>query len=73
MPLASLAHAQAKVADLPSDGGKTVDTLAGAQLRTFIRLNELEAALIRVTHRLSVLEGNGDHEPIVDRRNGSRP
>jgi hypothetical protein len=59
-PLPSFARsAAAKIEDLPSDGGKTVDTLAGGLLRTFIRLNELEAALAKVTSRVAVLEGKG--------------
>ena len=46
-----------RLEDLPSDGGAAVDTLAGALLRTFIRLNELEAALARLTRRVAVIEG----------------
>ena len=46
-----------RLEDLPSDGGAAVDCLAGALLRTFVRLNELEAALARATRRLAVLEG----------------
>jgi hypothetical protein len=56
-PSARFASSIRKLEDLPSDGGQAVDTLAGAQLRTFIRLNELEAALVRVTRRVAVLEG----------------
>jgi hypothetical protein len=61
----------ARLEGLPSDGGKTVDTLAGGLLRTFVRIGELEAALARVSHRLAVLEGSGDPEPIVDHKNGA--
>jgi putative ABC transport system substrate-binding protein len=39
--------------------GAAFDTLAGGLLRTFIRLNELEAALARVTRRVAALEGAG--------------
>ena len=31
-----------KLEDLPSDGGRAVDTLAGAMLRLFVRLHALE-------------------------------
>ena len=46
-----------KLEDLPSDGGAAVDCLAGALLRTFVRLNELEAQRARVTRRVAALEG----------------
>jgi hypothetical protein len=46
-----------RLEDLPSDGGAAVDCLAGALLRTFVRLNELEAQLARVTRRAAALEG----------------
>jgi hypothetical protein len=49
-----------KLEDLPSDGGAAVDCLAGALLRTFVRLNELEAALARVSRRVAALEGEAD-------------
>ena len=61
-----------KLEDLPSDGGKAVDTLAGANLRIFIRLSELEAALARVTRRVAALEGSGaTEEPRPPAGNGS--
>jgi hypothetical protein len=41
---------------LPSDDGRTVDTLAGGLLRLFSRLGEVEAALAKVTNRVAVLE-----------------
>ena len=37
-----------RLEELPSDGGQAVDTLAGANLRIFIRLNELEAEVKRL-------------------------
>jgi hypothetical protein len=46
-----------RLEDLPSDGGQTVDALAGANLRIFVRLNALEAELARVSRRLTALEG----------------
>jgi hypothetical protein len=49
-------RATRKLEDLPSDGGAAVHTFAGGLLRTFIRINELEAALARVTPRVAVLE-----------------
>jgi hypothetical protein len=45
-----------RLEERPSDGGQAVDTLAGANLRIFIRLHELEAALARVTRRVVALE-----------------
>jgi hypothetical protein len=46
-----------KLEDLPSDGGRAVDTIAGALLRIFIRLNEIEAAQARLGRRVAALEG----------------
>jgi hypothetical protein len=46
-----------RLEELPSDGGQAVDTLAGANLRIFMRLHQLEAALARVTRRVEALEG----------------
>jgi hypothetical protein len=57
MPSPDLARSTRRLEDLPSDGGGAVDCLAGGLLRTFIRLNELEAALARLTRRVAVLEG----------------
>ena len=42
-----------RLEELPSDGGKAVDCLSGALLRTFIRLNELEAELKRLGRRVA--------------------
>jgi hypothetical protein len=47
-----------KIEDLPSDGGKIVDTLAGALLRTFVRLTELDQAIGRLGRRVAALEGS---------------
>jgi hypothetical protein len=49
----------AKLEDLPSDGGRVVDVLAGANLRIFVRLNELEEQLKRLGRRVAALEGAG--------------
>jgi hypothetical protein len=67
-PSPNLARSARKLEDLPSDGGAAVDSLAGALLRTFIRLNELEAALARVTRRVAALEGEA--KP-ADAKNGA--
>jgi hypothetical protein len=45
-----------KLEDLPTDGGQAVDTLAGANLRIFMRLHQLEAALVRMSRRVAALE-----------------
>jgi hypothetical protein len=45
-----------KVEDLPSDGGRTVDTIAGALLRIFTRLNALERTQALLGRRLAALE-----------------
>jgi hypothetical protein len=46
-----------KLEDLPSDGGRTVDTLAGAVLRIFVRLHAIEEAQARIGRRITALEG----------------
>jgi hypothetical protein len=45
-----------KLEDLPSDGGKVVDTLAGANLRIFVRLKEVEEVCPRLARRIAALE-----------------
>jgi hypothetical protein len=71
MPSHSHEIAVRRLEDLPSDGGQTVDTLAGGLLRTFIRLNALEAALARITSRVAALEvasaGAGPGPKLVSR------
>ena len=75
-----------RLEDLPSDGGAALDTLAGGLLRTFIRLNEQEAAIGRLTRRVAELErtanppepaptspstvGNGVEQTKPNRRRG---
>lgn len=56
-----------KIEDLPSDGGKVVDVLAGAILRLFIRLGEIDAALGRHDRRLAALEGGVRPQPAPAR------
>jgi hypothetical protein len=46
-----------KLEDLPSDGGRAVDTLAGAMLRLFVKLHALEEAQARLGRRIAALEG----------------
>ena len=48
MPSPNLSRAAAELEGLPSDGGKTVDALAGGLLRTFVRIGELETDLALV-------------------------
>ena len=38
--MVDLSKPRRKIEDIPSDNGKVVDTIAGALLRTFVRLNE---------------------------------
>lgn len=45
-----------KLDDLPSDNGKTVDCLAGALLRLFVRVSEIDALLGSYGRRLAALE-----------------
>ena len=59
----SLARSQAKVEDLPSDGGRVVDTIAGAMLRVFVRLNEIERAYNDLRARVGVLEDRTPARP----------
>ena len=63
-----------KLEDLPSDGGQAVDTLVGAALRLFIRANETEAALARLTRRVAALKGRtaAHDEPASAKPNGER-
>jgi hypothetical protein len=54
---ANIASTTRKLEDLPSDGGRAVDTLAGAMLRLFVRLHALEETQARLGRRLAALEG----------------
>lgn len=47
----SLETSRRKIEDLPDDGGHVVDTLAGAILRIFVRINHLEAEIARLKRR----------------------
>ena len=59
----ALGRQQAKIEDLPSDGGRVVDTLTGAMLRVFVRLNEIERAYNDLRARVAVLEGRTPARP----------
>jgi hypothetical protein len=64
MPSPNLARSARKLEDLPSDGGRVVDTLAGAMLRVFVRLNEMERAFGKFRARV----GSSKTEPQRARR-----
>jgi hypothetical protein len=51
-----------RLEDLPSDGGRTVDTLAGGMLRIFVRLEEIERRLAKL-EKLRPEPGNGHDRP----------
>ena len=57
MPSPNLSRAAAELEGLPSDGGKTVDALAGGLLRTFVRIGELETDLALVNRRTRCSKG----------------
>ena len=45
-----------RLEELPSDGGRAVDVLAGANLRIFIRLHEIEEQMKVLISRVAALE-----------------
>jgi hypothetical protein len=57
------AQTRRKLEDLPSDDGRAVDTLAGAVLRIFARLNEIEHAYGDLRKRVGVLEDRPASNP----------
>jgi hypothetical protein len=64
-----LARSQAKVEDLPSDGGRVVDTIAGAMLRVFVRrLSEIEQAYGELRKRVGALEERPRPAPAANGR-----
>jgi hypothetical protein len=75
----NLAAAARRIEDIPSDGGKVVDTLAGGLLRIFVRLNEIEAQQARFGRRLAALEKHravddaNPEQPPAPRRPRGRP
>jgi hypothetical protein len=52
----NLARARAKIEQLPTDDGSVLDTLAGAILRLFVRVQQIEAMNERLMHKLAALE-----------------
>jgi hypothetical protein len=53
----NLARSICKIEDLPSDNGRTVDTIAGALFRIFLRLEQFDTAMGQLGRRLAALEG----------------
>jgi hypothetical protein len=60
-----LARSIAKIESLPTDDGSVLDTIAGAILRIFVRINQIEADNGRLGRRLAALE-----QSAKDRSNG---
>jgi hypothetical protein len=56
MPSISPEISVRRLEELPSDGGNVVDVLAGANLRIFVGLAQLEAAMKALTTRVAGLE-----------------
>ena len=55
--MVDLSKTHRKIEDIPSDGGKVVDTIARLLLRIFVRLNDVDKAMARLGRRLTALEG----------------
>ena len=68
---ANIASTTRKLEDLPSDGGRAVDTLAGAMLRLFVRLHALEETQARLGRRLAALEGAVPSTAVAPAEKGS--
>ena len=64
MPPPDLVRSIAKLEDLPSDGGRAVDVLAGGLLRTFARLNAIERAYAELRARVAVIEDRARSHPV---------
>jgi hypothetical protein len=58
----NLAAAARRIEDIPSDGGRTVDTLAGGILRIFVKISAIEGAQAVLERRIARLEKAGDVE-----------
>ena len=56
MPSPNLTRTVRKLEDLPSDGGRAIDTLTGATLRLFVWLHAVER---RPPHSKAVGSGSG--------------
>jgi hypothetical protein len=46
--MSNIRLATRRIEDFTSDGGRTVDTLAGGMLRIFVRLEEMERRLTKL-------------------------
>jgi hypothetical protein len=55
-----LASSQRRVQDLPSDNGKIVDVIAGALMRIFTKLAEVEERQEAIVRRLDALDRRVD-------------
>jgi hypothetical protein len=53
-----------RLEDLPSDGGRAVDTLAGGMLRIFVRLEQMERRLAKL-EKIRPEPGNGHDRPRI--------
>jgi hypothetical protein len=62
-----------KLEDLPSDNGHVVDVLAGANLRIFCRLKQLETAYGDLRTRLAAVEERDQPDPAPVRAETKRP
>jgi hypothetical protein len=54
-----------RLEDLPSDGGRTVDTIAGGLLRLFVRVEGLEKRLKVLEQGRTPQSTNGQEKPRV--------
>jgi hypothetical protein len=52
----NLARSARKIEELPADDGSVLDTIAGAILRIFVRINRIEAEHARLGRRLKAVE-----------------
>jgi hypothetical protein len=67
----NLARSARKIEELPTDDGSVLDTIAGAILRIFVRINQIEAEHARLG-RLKAVEGAPAAAEEV-RGNGASP
>jgi hypothetical protein len=72
MPPPNLVRSTKRIEELPTDDGSVLDTIAGAILRIFVRINELEAANARLVRRLKALEAPGVSTHPEARGNGQQ-
>jgi hypothetical protein len=62
MATPDLARAARRIEELPTDDGSVLDTIAGAILRIFVRINQLEGENARLSRRLAALERKQDEQ-----------